>query len=194
MTACTRSAPERIDRDRERQRRVHAARQAHHDAREAVLVDVVAHAEHQRPVDALLVRTARARSVPASGTSAAATALELDAVQAFLERRRRASTSCPARPSRTSCRRTPARPGRRADSRTPPAAATSRDAIAEHLLALALLVDLVGRGVDDQQQPRRRARFGRLRPAAAPRRPRRSAARAESRRNPPPWPRVPGVK
>ena len=39
-----------------RQRRIDAARQAHDHAREAVFVDVVARALHERAVDALLLR------------------------------------------------------------------------------------------------------------------------------------------
>ena len=45
--------PERIDRDRGRERRIDAAREPQHDAREAVLLDVVAQAQAHRAIDRL---------------------------------------------------------------------------------------------------------------------------------------------
>ena len=62
--------PEGIDGDRQRQRRVHPARQPHHHPREAVLAHVVAHARaparHRRSPR----RKAPRRSRPARGTRA----------------------------------------------------------------------------------------------------------------------------
>jgi hypothetical protein len=44
---------ERVDGDRQRQCRIDAARQPEHDARETILLDVVARTEHERSIDAL---------------------------------------------------------------------------------------------------------------------------------------------
>ena len=63
MTACTRDGAERIAGDREHERGVDAARQADHDALEAVLVHVVANAEHERVPDAFLPCRQRRQAV-----------------------------------------------------------------------------------------------------------------------------------
>jgi hypothetical protein len=62
--------PERVDRDRQRERRIHAAGQTHDHAGKTMLGDVVAHPEHQRAIDALLVRQF-GRDRARSGTSCA---------------------------------------------------------------------------------------------------------------------------
>ena len=86
LTHVTRSTPERVDRDQRRQRRVDPAREPDHDPPEAVLLHVVARAEHQRRVDLGLglehghdrrrparpaARAARARARPPGGPPAA---------------------------------------------------------------------------------------------------------------------------
>ena len=56
MKACTREEPKRIAGDREHERGVDTTRQADHDALEAVLVHVIANAQHERVPYALLSR------------------------------------------------------------------------------------------------------------------------------------------
>ena len=78
---------ERIDGDRQRQRRIDAAGQPEHDAGEAMLADVVAHAEHERAVDARFFGQRRL-DVPRPRHRRAVDEIDIDRKESFLERRR----------------------------------------------------------------------------------------------------------
>ena len=79
---------ERIDGNRQRQRRVDAARKSHRDAGEAVLVDVVAHAQRERAIDAFLIAELRRDVAGDRNGDAAGVAIEFNQERALLEGRR----------------------------------------------------------------------------------------------------------
>ncbi len=78
---------ERVDSDCQRECRIHAARQSHHYAGKAVLVDVIPHAEHQRRIHTRFVAELRG-NLPHRGYDLSPMPHEIDRVNAFLERRR----------------------------------------------------------------------------------------------------------
>ena len=79
---------ERIAGEREHERRIDAAREPDHDALEAVLADVVAHAEHERAPDAFLAAPAAAPGSPARGRSRSSAWTTSSGRERFLEGRR----------------------------------------------------------------------------------------------------------